>query len=135
MEDIEKNLQSMREYATWELTSAIGTRNGQQAIKVLGRLLDEGKHPLQIIATLQIQLRQLIIIKSMLSKRMPPQEIARAAGIRFFVERTIAQARGFRPQELLDAYKQLFYLENSFKSAGIDERFLLEKYILEMCQS
>jgi DNA polymerase-3 subunit delta len=133
--DIEKNFQSMREHAIWELTAAIGNRKDREAIEVLARLLGEGKHPLQIIASLQFQFRQLLVVKSMLIQKKSPQEIARQAGLRFFVERTIAQARGYSGQELLTAYRGLYYMENSMKSAGADPRFILEKYIIETCHA
>lgn len=132
--DIEKSFGAMREHATWELTSAIGARNTEKAIKILARLLYEGKHPLQIATALQFQFRQLLTVKSLLIRKLPMPEIQKAAGIRFFVERIVANARSFGAPELLAAYDALFHLEDSIKSAGIDARFLMEKCIIDICQ-
>lgn len=134
-EDLEKSLGTMREHAVWELTSAIGARNAAESIRLLARLLDEGKHPLQVATALQFQFRQLLVVKSLEQKRLTPKEIAVEAGIRYFADRVLAQARGFGAKELISAYNRLFHLEDALKSAGIDARFLMEKWILEVCGS
>lgn len=133
-EDVEKSFGAMREHAIWELTSAIGSRNSETAIKILARLLYEGKHPLQIATALQFQFRQLLSVKSLLMKKLSLPEIQKAAGIRFFAERIVNNARSFGAPELLAAYNALFKLEDSIKSAGIDARFLMEKCIIDICR-
>ena len=131
--DVEQTLGNMREHAVWELTAAIGARNKLEALQNLSHLLNEGKHPLQIISALQFQFRQLITVKSLLLKKRTIPEIVKEAGIRFYAERIIKQAKSFSTPELVQAYDSLFTMENSIKSAGIDERFLLEKNIIEIC--
>lgn len=131
--DIELNFGIMREHATWELTAAIGARDASRALAVLAHLLDEGKHPLVVLTTLQIHLRQLITVKSLLGKRMSAQDIGVAAGIRFYVERSIEQAKAFSAAELMNAYDVVFAMENGIKSAGVDERYILERGVIAIC--
>ena len=133
-EDIEKSFGAMREHAIWELTSAIGARDTEKSTKILARLLYEGKHPLQIATSLQYQFKQLLTVKSLLLRKLSLPEIQKQAGIRFFAERIVANARSFAAPELLAAYDTLFHLEDSIKSAGIDARFLMEKCIIDICR-
>lgn len=134
-EDVEKTLGSLREHAMWELTAAIGKRDRPTALRLLANLLNEGKHPLQLTTTLQYQFRQLLSVKALLLQKHPPQEVARIAGIRYFADRVLAQAKAYNANELLNAYTILFELENAVKSAGIDERFLLENSIIRICST
>lgn len=132
-EDIEKALNSFREHALWELTNAIGARDAAAALSKLTLLLDEGKHPLQATAALQNQFRQLMIVRDLMDKRLARQEVISRAGIRFRPDRILDQARQFGARDLRWIHRKLFDLENKIKSAGPDERYLLEDFIISVC--
>ena len=134
-EDLERAMQSSREHAIWELTNAIGNRQASGALGKLSLMLDEGKHPLQIAAALQNQIRLLIIIRSLLEKRLPRQEVIAKAGLRYRPDRVFEQARQFSSAELRRAHRLLFDLENSIKSAGPEDRFMLEACVLNICRA
>ena len=132
--DLEKTLNVAREHAIWELTKAVGTRDAAAALNALARLLEGGKHPLQITASIQFQFRQLMIVRDMVDRRLARDKIIEAAGLRFYADRTVSQARAFSASELDEISRCLFKLENDIKSAGIDERFLLERAVLAICR-
>jgi DNA polymerase-3 subunit delta len=134
-DDLERTLNAAREHAIWELTNAIGARDASAAMAALGRLLDEGKHPLQISFSLQLQFRQLLMVKEMLGRRVPHDKAAEIARLGRWKDRIFRQARLFSAAELRGIYRRLFELEDSIKSAGVDERFLLEYIIYRVCRS
>lgn len=134
-EDVERSLGASREHAIWELTNAIGARDAAAAVNQLSRLLEGGKHPLQIGAALQYQFRRLLTVRSMLDRRLPEEEIIALAGLRFRPGQVIGQARAFSGGELRGIYRGLFDLEDGMKSSGVDARFLLEKSVLGICRS
>jgi DNA polymerase-3 subunit delta len=134
-EDLESSLSVAREHAIWEMTNAIGSRNAAAAISALGRLLDEGKHPLQISFSLQLQFRQLLMVKEMLDRRVPHEKVASIAKLGRWSDRLFRQARLFTAADLRSIHRWLFELEDSIKSAGVDERFLLEYIVYRICRS
>jgi DNA polymerase-3 subunit delta len=134
-EDLERSLNVSREHAVWELTNALGTRDAAAALTALGRLLDEGKHPLQISAGLHYHLRTLMTVRELLDRGLPPDRVAETAGLRFGKERVFHQARLFTADELRRCLRLLFELENGIKSAGIDERFLIEDTVYKICRT
>lgn len=133
--DVEVCMATEREHAMWELTNAIGSRDTKRAFEMADKLLNEGKHPLQVAASLQFQFRQLIAVRSMVQQKRSLQEIQTELKIRFFAERVVAQSKAFTPRELLDAYQRLYDLENKLKSAAADERYLLEKALFDICSA
>jgi len=134
-EDVTACVATAREHAMWELTELIGKRDVSNALAMTDKLLHEGKHPLQISATLQFQFRQLIAVRSLLQQGKSARDIQQELNIRFFVERIISQSKAFKPSELLAAYQRLYALEDSLKSASADERFILEKTIYDICSA
>ena len=134
-EDLEKSLNVAREHAIWEVTNAIGTRDAEAAVNALGRLLDEGKHPLQISFSLQMQFRQLLTVRELLDRKVPHDKVADIAGLGRWRDRVFRQARMFSVRELQRFFRLLFELENSIKSAGVDERYLLEYTIYRICRA
>jgi DNA polymerase-3 subunit delta len=134
-DDLERTLDSAREHAVWELTNALGSRDTATALSKLSKLLDEGNHPLLLLAWIQNQFKQLLVVRSLLDKRLPPQEVAAKAGIRYYADRVLAQARLFSLAELRLILRLLYELEDGIKSAGPDERFLFEACLLKICRA
>jgi len=134
-EDLEKSLNMARDHAIWEVTNAIGARDADAAFNSLGRLLDEGKHPLQISFSLQMQFRQLLTVRDLLDRKLPHDKVAEIAGLGRWRDRVFRQARMFSTTELHRIHRLLFELENSIKSAGVDERYLLEYTIYRICRA
>ena len=135
MEDLERSLNVAREPAMWELTEALSVRDASAALEALGRLLDGGNHPLQVSASVRFRIRTLLMVREMLERNMPTQKIAQEAGLRFRPEQVIRQARLFKLEELRRFNRLLFDLENGIKSAGVDERFLLEDTVYRICRT
>ena len=134
-EDLERSLNVVREPAMWELTNALSVRDAAAALEALGRLLDEGNHPLQVSASIRFRIRTLLTVREMLERDVPTQKIAQEAGLRFRPEQVIRQARLFKLEELRRFNRLLFDLENGIKSAGVDERFLLEDTVYRICRT
>jgi len=134
-EDLERCLNIVREHTIREVINAVGGRDAAAALAALGQLLDEGKHPLQISSWLKNQVRTLMIVRDMLDRRLPSEKVASAAGLRYKPERVFKQARLFSSEELVSFHRLLFELENRIKSAGVDERYLLEDMLYRICRT
>jgi len=76
-----------------------------------------------------------MIVRDMLDRRLPSEKVASAAGLRYKPERVFKQARLFSSEELVSFHRLLFELENRIKSAGVDERYLLEDMLYRICRT
>ncbi len=65
MQDLDDIVGRTRQEALFELTGAIGNRQLGQALVLSGRLLDNGIHPLAVVATLRNSVRTLLLFKSL----------------------------------------------------------------------
>jgi len=67
--DLDAVVGQTRQEAVFELTEAIGKRNLEQALLVAGRLVENGIHPLAIIATIKNFTRTLLLFRSLQERR------------------------------------------------------------------
>ncbi|GAB4339269.1 MAG: hypothetical protein Kow0089_11950 [Desulfobulbaceae bacterium] len=68
-DDLDAVIGRTRQEAVFELTDAIGKRNLDQALLVAGRLIDNGVHPLAIVATVKNHTRTLLLFRALQEKR------------------------------------------------------------------
>ena len=64
-DDLDALVGRTRQEALFELTEALGKRDVEQALYVAERLLDNGIHPLAIIATVRNYLRKLLLFRAL----------------------------------------------------------------------
>lgn len=69
--DLEQMVGRTREDAIFELTEALGNDNPGRLMTVLDHLLDDGIHPLAIIASLRNHLRRMLIFKALQERKTP----------------------------------------------------------------
>ncbi len=100
----------------WELCDAAFARNLPQATRVLTGMLRAREEPLAILGGIAARLRDLIRVRG-LPERMPPAELARAAGLRFDwqARRYREQAARFTPEELAELHTRLVDADRTLK--------------------
>jgi DNA polymerase-3 subunit delta len=107
------------EQQVWDLCDRAFGRDPAGSIRSLRALLASRYDPLVILGGLASRLRDLIRVKA-LPDRMPPADVARAAGLRFEWQgrRYREQARGFSMQELLDLHATVVEADRVLKSGA-----------------
>jgi len=131
--DVAAIVSDTRVDSIFDLTNALGTRDPGGALRLLGRLLDEGVVPLVILSMMVRHFRQLWKTRDLLDDGVPAKEIARRIGVNpYFVDGLVAQSRRFAP----DRYRQVFALflsaDLALKSSGAHPAALLESLVLEV---
>ncbi len=79
IELIESLVPNSRELTNFELTDNLMAGRGEQAIKALRKILDDGAEPLALLGLISYNYRRLVIAKDMMEKGASHQEIASAA--------------------------------------------------------
>lgn len=132
--DIDAVVTGTRQETVFALTDAIGDRNAERAIHLIGRLLDDGTPELQVLFMVTRHLRQLWKIRELVDQRSPHGEIAKSAGINpYFIEGMIRQSANYTPAEFRAGFRELLATDLALKTTGAHSGFLLERLILSLC--
>lgn len=103
----------------WDLCDRAFARDLPGAMRSLATLLQSGQDALPILGGIASRLRDLVRVRS-LPDRMPPGDLARAAGLRFEwqARRYRESARRFSMQELIDIHDRLVEADRALKSGA-----------------
>lgn len=106
----------------WELCDAAFGHDLPAALRCLAGMLEAREEPLAVLGGIAARLRELVRVRS-LPPRMPPSELARAAGLRFEwqARRFRDQARRFSDRELADLHARVVEADRSLKLGGDGE--------------
>jgi len=115
-----------RSRVVFELTDAIGRRQPAQVLTILDGLLERGDDALKILFWVSRHMRRLWTAKELINRGHAPAAAAHQLGIRYFVDRFLAEVGTFSLGELQRNCSALTRCEATLKSSGIDQRILLE---------
>jgi DNA polymerase-3 subunit delta len=114
----------------YELTDAIGRASPADGLAVLNRLLDQGERPSRVLFFISRHMRQLWVVKERIANGEPPDTAARNVGVRYFVEKFLAQVNAFSLRQLRRNCSALTACEAKLKRSAEDDRILLETTLL-----
>ncbi len=118
----------------WELVDAVAERNVSLALTRAHQLMDQGKAPLQLLALVTRQFRQLLIGHDVRSRGGTLSDAASKAGIPHFRERQFGtQLRNYNGGELVAALRRLEMTDGALKSSKLTHSTLFEAMILDLC--
>ena len=133
-DDVRACVPQTRERTVWELVDAVAERNVSAALTRAHQLMDQGKAPLQLLALVIRQFRQLLIGHDVRTRGGSVAEAAQQAGIPHFRERQFgAQLRNYHGSELVAALHRLERTDSALKSSKLPHTMLFEAMILDLC--
>jgi len=103
----------------WDLCDRAFARDLPGSMRSLATLLQSGEDALPILGGMASRLRDLVRVRS-LPDRMPPGDLARAAGLRFEwqARRYRESARRFSMEELVDIHERVVEADRALKSGA-----------------
>ncbi|HID62501.1 MAG TPA: DNA polymerase III subunit delta, partial [Anaerolineae bacterium] len=117
----------------FEMVDALGRRDGQQALKLLHRLLEDGKHPLSLLGMIFRQFRIMIQVKELAERGVPPSKIGAQLGLhRFVAEKGLRQSRNFSMEQLETIYRNLLDTDVAIKTGQMEPVLALDILIAEL---
>ncbi|MEX1046955.1 MAG: DNA polymerase III subunit delta [Actinomycetota bacterium] len=116
---VASQFRGLGEQRVWDLCDQAFAKNLPKSIRSLRSLLESREDPLMVLGVIAARLRDLIRVKA-LPERMPQDELARAAGLRFDwqARRYREQARKFTMEELTGLHDRLVDADRLLKSGG-----------------
>jgi len=103
----------------WDLCDRAFARDLPGSMRSLATLLQSGDDALPILGGIASRLRDLVRVRS-LPERMPPGDLARAAGLRFEwqARRYRESARRYSMEELIDIHERVVEADRALKSGA-----------------
>jgi len=143
-----------KEAEAWDLTDALGERDGGKLTRALRRLEEQNEPSIKLSAMLDGRMRDLIVLRAALDNRWASAQGGRVAWLGnlpreaeialaalpgdfrsqspFRVARLMAQAANYTMNELRAGRHYLMELREKLVSTSLDERFLLETTLLKI---
>jgi DNA polymerase-3 subunit delta len=122
VEDVELLVRPEIEVDIFKTIDALALRNKKQALGLLRKHLEKGDAPLYLLAMINFQLRNLLIVKSG----------ARLSAHPYVVKKTTQQARNFSLGELKKIYQKIFQADLDIKTGKIEPGAALDLLIAEI---
>ncbi len=119
---VAEQFRGLGEQHVWDLCDRAFARDLQGSMRSLRTLLESRDDALMILGGLASRLRDLLRVKAY-PERMPPAELARAAGLRFDwqAKRYRDQARRFSVEELEAIHGRIAWADRALKSGATDD--------------
>ncbi len=131
IEDVKQVVSDTREESVFDLINAIGQRNPGDALRLLGRMLEDGEPPLRILTMIVRHFRQLWQAAELARQGADKGEMAKRMRINpYFVDGLVSQSRRFRGEEYRRAFTCFLETDLALKSSGGHPHALLEKLVL-----
>ena len=129
-EDVERLVSAAQEANIFAMVDALGRRDGEKAARLLHRLLEEGQHPLALLAMIVRQFRLLIQVKELTGAGARTEAIARRLRLHPFVARKLyAQAQNFSTAQLERIYRYLLETDLAIKTGEMADVVALDLLI------
>ena len=123
-----------RVHSVWELVDAVANRQVSKALARAHQLLGQGQAPLQLLALVIRQFRQLLIGSNVRRRGGTISDAAAEAGIPHFRERQFAtQLNQYDFDELLAALERLEQTDAALKSSKLPDELTFETTLLDLC--
>ncbi len=120
----------VRPLAMWDLTDAIGSRDLPGALRLAGRLLDQGEAPLALLGALANHFRRLLRARE--CQPLEPREVARALSLHPYVAgKLVEQLRRFDLPRLRASLAAIRGADDAIKGgSGLPPRLAFERLVL-----
>ena len=137
VEEVQELAVHSRTYTIFELMNAVSAKRCADALRVLGRFLEEEdkrEGPLRIVGMLNRQVRLLWYTKAVLAKGGGVPDVAKKLGAaRFSAPEFVRYSKGWSVAELAQGISVLYRAEGRLKS-GTHPKLIVENLILTLCR-
>ena len=133
-EDVRLLVADVRQGDVFEMVDAIGYGDGEKALEMLRRLLEEGE-ALPLFGMIVRQFRLLIQVRELLDENpgLSPEAIAGEMGVHPYpIKKIIPQAKLFNLQQLKRIYHQLSDVDQAIKTGQLEDKLALDLLIASL---
>ena len=131
--DVEEIVSDTRVDSIFDMVNAIGRREAGEALRLLGRLLDEGIAPLVVLSMLTRHFRQLWMSRELIDDNVPRKDISKRIGVNpYFIDGLLSQAKLFNHKQYRRSFELFLATDIALKSTGGNPGAMLEGLLLDI---
>ena len=131
--DVKEIVSDTRIDSIFDMVNAIGRREAGEALRLLGRLLDEGIVPLVVLSMLTRHFRQLWMCRELLDAGGGRKDISQRIGVNpYFIDGLLSQARLFNHKQYKRSFELFLATDIARKSRGSSPGAMLEELLLDI---
>lgn len=135
VDDVNHMVQDEQEQNLFAFIDALCSKRRGVALASVRHLLEDGQAATYILFMIARQLRILLSVKTLMTQRMRPDDIAAQLGQKpFVVCKAMEQARAFSQQELIDFHDRVVTLDHATKTGRIEAQTGLELLVAEIVE-
>jgi len=132
--EVELLVKPLIETKIFATIDAIAVKDKRRAFRLIAEHLEAGESPLYLLAMINFQFRNLLVIKDLLEKRQPYYSLAKLTGLHpFVIKKSSLQAEKFSLDELKKIYQKIFQVDNDIKRGRIEPQAALDFLVAEIC--
>jgi DNA polymerase-3 subunit delta len=134
LRDVEEVVSEVRIRTIFELTDAIGMRNGLEALHILRKMFQAGEPHLKILGMIVRQFRLIWRAKCLVLAGVTKEEVGKRLKIHhFYLESLLEQSASFTEENLRQGFNRFVDADLAMKTTGISKELLLEKMVIDLC--
>ena len=134
LRDVEEVVSEVKTRTIFELTDAIGMRNGLEALRILRKMLQAGEPHLKILSMIARQFRLIWRAKCLVSAGVTKEEVRKRLKIHhFYLESLLEQSASFTEENLRQGFHRFVQADLAMKTTGVSKDLLLEKMVVDLC--
>jgi DNA polymerase-3 subunit delta len=131
--DIENLVAPNLETNIFKTIDFIAKKDKKNALKSLKSHLEKGEKVSYIFSMIKFEFRNLLMIKDLVEKRIPIQNIQKQTNLHSFViEKCLPLAKRFQLEELKKIYQKIFELDLAMKNGKIEPEIALTLFISQI---
>jgi DNA polymerase III subunit delta len=132
--DVDGLVGGMAETEIFRLTEAVMLKERARAIELLGRILRQVDHPLQVLAALTNRFRQILTVKTLVARGVSLREGPGIAKMHpFAYEKMVGHVRTYHRDEIIRSLRRLLEADVAMKS-GFEAKLTIETLVVELMQ-
>jgi DNA polymerase III subunit delta len=131
--DVEQVVGSSKQFSVFELCDAVGTKNLNRSLNILGTMLQNGEQPTSLLAMLSRHFFILAKLREMKYKNTSNDEIAKKLKIHpYFLQNYHRQAGSYDREQLKSAFSHLLEADQNLKTSFQKPRLVLETLLFKL---
>lgn len=135
LEDCRRLIETEDDESVWELTNAAGQKKTRDALHRLHQLLEQGDHPIKIMAALSNHFRLLYACRSLKADGVKQDQWAKRLGKPpWMLDRAARQAGQFSLEAMQNAVRLLQDADADGKGGKSDEFMVVERLVIDLCR-
>lgn len=136
VDDVHRLVSYVREANIFDMTDALGQRDGPKASGLLHQMLDDGRDPLYLLNMIVRQFRIMIQVKDLAERGIHPNQIPKTLSLHpYVVRKGMNQAAQFSTSQLETIYHKLWEADLAIKTGQMEPVLALELLVAGLCGS